>query len=149
MEAWQCTWPFVPPDARQSPSTDTAREGNTSSQARSTEMAERSSRNGLGRRFTSKRRPRCAYSGAIHSWTPSWQSRFLKTLQEKAAVKRLWELVADKLTKAGWSLGWVSAIETRGRHTLHVRRILPRWSAVWQTKDSARFWKSSESQVSR
>jgi hypothetical protein len=30
-------------------------------------------------------------------------------------VKRSWELVADKLSKAGWSLGWVSAIDSEGR----------------------------------
>jgi hypothetical protein len=28
---------------------------------------------------------------------------------------RHWELVADKLSKAGWSLGWVSAIDSEGR----------------------------------
>ena len=26
-----------------------------------------------------------------------------------------WELVADKLSKAGWSLGWVSAVDSEGR----------------------------------
>jgi hypothetical protein len=26
-----------------------------------------------------------------------------------------WELVADKLSKAGWSLGWVSALDSEGR----------------------------------
>ena len=26
-----------------------------------------------------------------------------------------WELVADKLSEAGWSLGWVSAIDSEGR----------------------------------
>jgi hypothetical protein len=30
-------------------------------------------------------------------------------------VKRSWELVADKLSKAGWSLGWVSALDSEGR----------------------------------
>ena len=28
---------------------------------------------------------------------------------------KCWELVADKLSKAGWSLGWVSAIDSEGR----------------------------------
>jgi hypothetical protein len=28
---------------------------------------------------------------------------------------KYWELVADKLCKAGWSLGWVSAIDSEGR----------------------------------
>ena len=30
-------------------------------------------------------------------------------------MKRYWEIVADKLSKAGWSLGWVSAIDSEGR----------------------------------
>ena len=30
-------------------------------------------------------------------------------------MKRYWETIADKLSKAGWSLGWVSAIDSNGR----------------------------------
>jgi hypothetical protein len=30
-------------------------------------------------------------------------------------VKRDWELIADNLSKAGWSLGWVSAVDSEGR----------------------------------
>ena len=26
-----------------------------------------------------------------------------------------WEIIADKLSKAGWSLGWVSAVDSSGR----------------------------------
>ena len=26
-----------------------------------------------------------------------------------------WEIIADNLSKAGWSLGWVSAVDARGR----------------------------------
>ena len=26
-----------------------------------------------------------------------------------------WEIIADKLSKAGWSLGWVSTIDSEGR----------------------------------
>jgi hypothetical protein len=26
-----------------------------------------------------------------------------------------WELVADKLSKSGWSLGWVSTVDSNGR----------------------------------
>jgi hypothetical protein len=26
-----------------------------------------------------------------------------------------WEIIADRLSKAGWSLGWVSAIDCKGR----------------------------------
>jgi hypothetical protein len=28
---------------------------------------------------------------------------------------KYWELIADKLSKAGWSLGWVSAVDSEGR----------------------------------
>ena len=30
-------------------------------------------------------------------------------------MKRYWELVADNLYDAGWSLGWVSALDREGR----------------------------------
>ena len=33
---------------------------------------------------------------------------------EFAAVK-YWEIIADRLHKAGWSLGWVSALDLEGR----------------------------------
>jgi hypothetical protein len=28
---------------------------------------------------------------------------------------KYWEIIADNLRKAGWSWGWVSAIDSRGR----------------------------------
>ena len=28
---------------------------------------------------------------------------------------KYWEIIADRLGKAGWSLGWVSAIDSEGR----------------------------------
>jgi hypothetical protein len=34
--------------------------------------------------------------------------------QNRINVK-YWELVADKLSKAGWSLGWLSAVDSEGR----------------------------------
>jgi hypothetical protein len=30
-------------------------------------------------------------------------------------VKRYWEIIADNLSKAGWNLGWVSAVDSQGR----------------------------------
>jgi len=30
-------------------------------------------------------------------------------------VKKYWEIIADNLKKAGWSLGWVSALDLEGR----------------------------------
>jgi hypothetical protein len=34
--------------------------------------------------------------------------------QSQRSVK-YWEIIADNLHKAGWSLGWVSAVDLRGR----------------------------------
>jgi hypothetical protein len=28
---------------------------------------------------------------------------------------KYWEIIADRLSKAGWSLGWVSAVDCNGR----------------------------------
>jgi hypothetical protein len=28
---------------------------------------------------------------------------------------KYWEIIADNLSKAGWSLGWVSAVDSQGR----------------------------------
>jgi hypothetical protein len=28
---------------------------------------------------------------------------------------KYWEIIADRLKKAGWSLGWVSAVDSNGR----------------------------------
>jgi hypothetical protein len=28
---------------------------------------------------------------------------------------KYWEIIADRLTKAGWSLGWVSAVDSQGQ----------------------------------
>jgi hypothetical protein len=30
-------------------------------------------------------------------------------------LQRIWEIIADNLKKAGWSLGWVSAIDSNGQ----------------------------------
>ena len=30
-------------------------------------------------------------------------------------MKRYWEIIADNLKESGWSLGWVSAIDSEGR----------------------------------
>jgi len=30
-------------------------------------------------------------------------------------MKRYWEIITDNLSKAGWSLGWVSAVDSHGR----------------------------------
>jgi hypothetical protein len=37
-----------------------------------------------------------------------------KSSRESAAVK-YWEIIADNLKKAGFSLGWVSALDIEGR----------------------------------
>jgi len=47
------------------------------------------------------------------------RSCFPKTVRGKAAVNPLrvkdWEIIADNLSKAGFSLGWVSALDLHGR----------------------------------
>jgi hypothetical protein len=35
--------------------------------------------------------------------------------QNAACVKRYWEIIADNLSKAGWSWGCVSALDLEGR----------------------------------
>ena len=35
--------------------------------------------------------------------------------QIESAVVKYWEIIADNLSKAGWSLGCVSAIDSNGR----------------------------------
>ena len=30
---------------------------------------------------------------------------------------KYWEIIADRLSKAGWTLGWVSAVDSYGRTT--------------------------------
>ena len=32
---------------------------------------------------------------------------------------KYWEIIADRLSKAGWSLGWVSAVDSQG-HTIWI-----------------------------
>ena len=48
-------------------------------------------------------------------------------------VKYYWEIVADNLKKRGWSLGWVSALDSKGRtiwivdaHRGHGKRFVVR-----------------------
>jgi hypothetical protein len=30
-------------------------------------------------------------------------------------IVKYWEIIADRLSNAGWSLGWVSAVDSNGR----------------------------------
>ena len=41
----------------------------------------------------------------------------MRSDHRKIAMDRMkyWETIADKLSNAGWSLGWVSAIDSEGR----------------------------------
>jgi hypothetical protein len=43
----------------------------------------------------------------ILGWFPS--------VKDNSMVKRYWEIIADNLSKAGWSWGCVSAIDSDGR----------------------------------
>jgi hypothetical protein len=35
--------------------------------------------------------------------------------QTQSERVKYWEIIADNLSKAGWSLGWVSAVDSEGR----------------------------------
>ena len=43
---------------------------------------------------------------------------------------KYWEIIADNLKKRGWSLGWVSAVDSEGRTT---------WIADAHSDDGKRF----------
>jgi len=51
---------------------------------------------------------------------------------------RYWEIIADNLSKAGWSLGWVSAIDCEGRTI---------WSADAHRDDGRRFVVSADEKL--
>jgi hypothetical protein len=46
--------------------------------------------------------------------------RHLKTYlcYRKIAVKRYWQIIADNLSEAGWSWGYVSAVDAEGQNNL-------------------------------
>jgi hypothetical protein len=39
----------------------------------------------------------------------------LKKKHRHSSSVKYWEIIADRLSKSGWSLGWVSAIDSQGR----------------------------------
>jgi hypothetical protein len=41
----------------------------------------------------------------------------LRTTTEGSHWLKCWEIIADRLSKAGWSWGWVSAVDLEGRTT--------------------------------
>jgi tetratricopeptide (TPR) repeat protein len=43
------------------------------------------------------------------------RSNISKALRGKAAVKRYWEIVSDKLSKSGWTWGCIAAVDSDGR----------------------------------
>jgi hypothetical protein len=38
-----------------------------------------------------------------------------RTKTAECGPVKYWEIIADRLSKAGWSLGWVSAVDSQGR----------------------------------
>jgi hypothetical protein len=46
-----------------------------------------------------------------------WNARFIPNWPSACIERPLkyWEIIADNLKKAGWSLGWVSAVDCEGR----------------------------------
>jgi hypothetical protein len=53
---------------------------------------------------------------------------------------KYWEIIADRLSKAGWSLGWVAAVDSQGRTIWIVNAHRDDESGLWcaPTKYSAR-----------
>ena len=51
--------------------------------------------------------------GQVEKSLTSDYSRFLRI--SFARRVKYWEIIADRLSKAGWSLGWLSAIDSEGR----------------------------------
>ena len=41
--------------------------------------------------------------------------RLLRTTVKSVGFVKYWEVIADRLPDAGWSLGWVSAVDSQGR----------------------------------
>jgi len=60
----------------------------------------------------------CAAPPRSHVRSAEERTALPKALQRKAAVNSLrvkyWKIIADNLSKAGWSLGWVSAVAREG-----------------------------------
>jgi hypothetical protein len=63
-------------------------------------------------------------------------------------VKRYWEIIADNLSKAGWSWGCVSAIDSNGRtifvadaHRDDGKRFVVRAEESWRLKSFKRRFK--------
>jgi len=48
-------------------------------------------------------------------WRAARSYGFLKTEAQNPPRMKYWEIIADNLKKRGWSLGYVSAIDSNGR----------------------------------
>jgi hypothetical protein len=58
---------------------------------------------------------------------------------------KYWEIIADKLSKAGWSWRCVSAVDSNGQTVLSLPRIATESvSLCAQMKSWLRFWKSNQ-----
>jgi hypothetical protein len=53
---------------------------------------------------------------------------------------KYWEIIADNLHKAGWSLGWVSALDLDGRTIWIVDAHRGRRKALLKKIARASFW---------
>jgi hypothetical protein len=56
---------------------------------------------------------------------------------------KYWEAIADNLSKAGWSWGCVSALDSRGRATFVADAHLDdgKWFVVWEDEELTAFVK--------
>lgn len=55
---------------------------------------------------------------------------------------KYWEIIADNLKKAGWGLGWLSAIDSQGEQSESLTRIAATEGTLlcMRTNCSLRLW---------
>jgi len=51
---------------------------------------------------------------------------------------KYWEIIADRLSKAGWSLGWVSAVDSEGR-TIWIVDAFTCQASTWTSSEHRTF----------
>jgi len=63
-------------------------------------------------RHTARSQTSFAIKAAARASLSSAYSRFLRISARRV---KSWEFIANRLSKAGWSLGWVSSVDSEGR----------------------------------
>jgi len=55
-----------------------------------------------------------------------------------------WEIIADNLSKAGWTLGYISAVDSEGR-TIWIADCISRHYKSWNLSNEMPRWLSNRS----